>query len=234
MVAHTLKAEGFDASEDGTGRGTPLVPVSVALRGREGDDVAFGLRASGGGGDKPHVLAPVATFAIQAGALRTNPASGPDGVGVQADHAYTLEARAEVQAVAHAIRTAQTGSNGWGINTDGVAYTLDSAQQAVAFAQNQRNEVRTMDVAGALAAKPGAKQQTYMQQGMAVRRLTPVECERLMGFPDSYTSIPWRKKPAEDCPDGPRYKALGNSWAVPCVAWIGRRIAAALQLRAAA
>lgn len=236
-VAHTLRAEGFDASEDGT----PLVPVSVALRGRDGgataemgDEVAFGLRASGGGGDKPHVLAPVATFAIQAGALRTNPASGPDGVGVQADHAYTLEARAEVQAVAHAIRTAQTGSNGWGINTDGVAYTLDSAQQAVAFAQNQRNEVRTMDVAGALAAEPGAKQQTYMQQGMAVRRLTPVECERLMGFPDSYTSIPWRKKPAEDCPDGPRYKALGNSWAVPCVAWIGRRIAAALQLRAAA
>lgn len=141
---------------------------------------------------------------------------------------------AALQAVAHAIRTAQTGSNGWGINTDGVAYTLDSAQQAVAFAQNQRNEVRTMDVAGALAAEPGAKQQTYIQQGMAVRRLTPVECERLMGFPDSYTSIPWRKKPAEDCPDGPRYKALGNSWAVPCVAWIGRRIAAALQLRAAA
>lgn len=226
-VAHTLRAEGFDASEDGT----PLVPVSVALRGRDGgataemgDEVAFGLRASGGGGDKPHVLAPVATFAIQAGALRTNPASGPDGVGVQADHAYTLEARAEVQAVAHAIRTAQTGSNGWGINTDGVAYTLDSAQQAVAFAQNQRNEVRTMDVAGALAAEPGAKQQTYMQQGMAVRRLTPVECERLMGFPDSYTSIPWRKKPAEDCPDGPRYRALGNSWTIPVVRWIGQRI----------
>lgn len=313
-VAHTLRAEGFDASEDGTGRGTPLVPVSVALRGRDGgataemgDEVAFGLRASGGGGDKPHVLAPVATFAIQAGALRTNPASGHDGVGVQADHAYTLEARAEVQAVAHAIRTAQTGSNGWGVNTDGTAYMLDSAQQAVAvpnyftcdecgeenaatwwptcewcdhdhetfpngaasltcsqqeaakpiafhhnaqacqlpgpntdtdtsasltcsqqaavaFAQNQRDEVRVMEVAGALAAEPGAKQQTYLQQGMAVRRLTPVECERLMGFPDSYTSIPWRKKPAEDCPDGPRYRALGNSWAIPVVRWIGQRI----------
>jgi DNA (cytosine-5)-methyltransferase 1 len=59
---------------------------------------------------------------------------------------------------------------------------------------------------------------------MQVRRLTPVECERLQGFPDNYTAIPWRKKPASECPDGPRYKALGNSWAVPVVRWIGARI----------
>jgi DNA (cytosine-5)-methyltransferase 1 len=57
---------------------------------------------------------------------------------------------------------------------------------------------------------------------MAVRRLTPVECERLQGFPDDYTNIPWRKQPTS--PDGPRYKALGNSWAVPNVRWIGARI----------
>lgn len=57
-----------------------------------------------------------------------------------------------------------------------------------------------------------------------VRRLTPVECERLQGFPDGYTAIPWRGKPADQCPDGPRYKALGNSWAVPVARWIGRRI----------
>lgn len=59
---------------------------------------------------------------------------------------------------------------------------------------------------------------------MAVRRLTPRECERLQGFPDDYTAIPWRGRSAEDCPDGPRYKALGNSWAVPVVHWIGARI----------
>ena len=59
---------------------------------------------------------------------------------------------------------------------------------------------------------------------MAVRRLTPVECERLQGFPDNYTQIPWRKKGPEDCPDGPRYKALGNSMAVPVMRWIGERI----------
>ena len=53
---------------------------------------------------------------------------------------------------------------------------------------------------------------------MAVRRLTPVECERLQGFPDNYTNI------KDKCPDGPRYKALGNSWAVPVVRWIGERI----------
>lgn len=64
-------------------------------------------------------------------------------------------------------------------------------------------------------------------QSMQVRRLTPVECERLQGFPDGYTNIPWRKK--EESPDGPRYKALGNSWAVPVVRWIGQRIQAAIQ-----
>ena len=62
-----------------------------------------------------------------------------------------------------------------------------------------------------------------------VRRLTPVECERLQGFPDNYTAIPWRKKPARECPDGPRYKALGNSMAVPCMRWVGKRIVCALK-----
>jgi DNA (cytosine-5)-methyltransferase 1 len=103
---------------------------------------------------------------------------------------------------------------------------------AVAFAQNQRDELRLMDVAGALAAEPGMKQQTYIAQS-AVRRLTPRECERLQGFPDDYTLVPYRGKPAAD---GPRYKALGNSMAVPVMRWIGERIAAveALQIRAEA
>lgn len=58
----------------------------------------------------------------------------------------------------------------------------------------------------------------------AVRRLTPTECERLQGFPDNFTAIPWRNKSASDCPDGPRYKAIGNSMAVPVMRWIGERI----------
>lgn len=74
------------------------------------------------------------------------------------------------------------------------------------------------DVSGTLIKNQTMAVQTSMQ----VRRLTPVECERLQGFPDNYTSIPWRKKP--ESPDGPRYKALGNSMAVPVMAWIGKRI----------
>lgn len=65
--------------------------------------------------------------------------------------------------------------------------------------------------------------QHAVQTAMQVRRLTPRECERLQGFPDDYTIAPHRNKPAAD---GPRYKALGNSWAVPCARWIGERIAA--------
>ena len=61
-------------------------------------------------------------------------------------------------------------------------------------------------------------------QGLAVRRLTPVECERLQGMPDNWTRISWKGKPPEECPDAPRYKAIGNSWAVPVIQWIGKRI----------
>ena len=72
---------------------------------------------------------------------------------------------------------------------------------------------------------PLTKNQTLaVATAMQVRRLTPTECERLQGFPDDYTLIPWRGKPAEDCPDGPRYKALGNSMAVPVMRWLGERI----------
>jgi DNA (cytosine-5)-methyltransferase 1 len=91
----------------------------------------------------------------------------------------------------------------------------------VAFAQNSRDELREMEVVGALSAEPGMKQTSYIRQGLGVRRLTPLECERLQGFPDDYTLIPYRGKPAAD---GPRYKALGNSMAVPVMRWIGERI----------
>ena len=66
---------------------------------------------------------------------------------------------------------------------------------------------------------------------MKVRRLTPTECERLQGFPDNFTQIPYRNKDAEQCPDGPRYKAIGNSMAVPVMRWIGERIEKVRQLQ---
>lgn len=110
-------------------------------------------------------------------------------------------------------------------------------------------------LSGALSASPGMKQTTYVCMAddnanaavdeeccgtlkcgggaprvagrMAVRRLTPRECERLQGFEDDWTRIPWRGRPAEECPDGPRYKAIGNSMAVPVMRWLGERIAMA-------
>lgn len=69
-----------------------------------------------------------------------------------------------------------------------------------------------------------ANAQALFPGGPSVRRLTPRECERLQGFPDDWTKIPYRGKPADECPDGPRYKAIGNSMAVPVMRWIGERI----------
>jgi len=94
----------------------------------------------------------------------------------------------------------------------------------VAFAQNQLGEVRTnAEIMGTVNTNQNAsgRNTPMVQQAMAVRRLTPRECERLQGFPDDYTLVEYRKKPAAD---GPRYRALGNSMAVPVMRWIGERI----------
>ncbi|MEN5136136.1 MULTISPECIES: DNA cytosine methyltransferase [unclassified Pseudomonas] len=99
-----------------------------------------------------------------------------------------------------------------------------------AFAENSRAELRYESgdgsITGALGCGGGKAGQGMpsAQVGASVRRLIPRECERLQGMVDDYTLIPWRGKPASECPDGPRYKAIGNSKAVPCVRWIGRRI----------
>jgi site-specific DNA-cytosine methylase len=70
----------------------------------------------------------------------------------------------------------------------------------------------------------GTNRTPSLMHGTTVRRITPTEAEFLQGFSRNYTMIPWGKKPREECPDGPRYKALGNSMAVPVVSWIGQRI----------
>lgn len=95
---------------------------------------------------------------------------------------------------------------------------------AVAFAQNQLGELRIGEVTNTLNTNSNAsgRNTPMVQSAMQVRRLTPIECERLQGFPDGYTNIPWRNK--TESPDGPRYKALGNSMAVPVMRWIGKRI----------
>lgn len=103
---------------------------------------------------------------------------------------------------------------------------VDGTSVAVAIAENQRGELRTMDVSpslgglGGLGGKVGQGYQATLQKN-AVRRLTPREWERLQGFPDDYTLIDWRGALA---PDGRRYKAIGNSMPVNVMAWLGERI----------
>lgn len=111
------------------------------------------------------------------------------------------------QSTAHTIRA--------GAGMEGVPATYSVAPTITASNDPSRSP-QSSEVTQQVAAVHKAS--------MQVRRLTPVECERLQGFPDNYTAIPWRKKPASECPDGPRYKALGNSWAVPVVRWIGSRL----------
>jgi DNA (cytosine-5)-methyltransferase 1 len=96
-------------------------------------------------------------------------------------------------------------------------------RQVLSFYENQQAELTTSETAGTLTNGGGKPGQGYpsIQVGMQVRRLTPVECCRLQGFPDDYLDITYRGKPAADCP---KYKALGNSWAVPVAAWIGKQI----------
>ena len=149
-TTHSLRGEGFDASEDGTGRGTPLVPAIVG----QAMSSKWAKGTAGPAGDEHHNLLPV-------------PIAFPERMsGTQC------------------------------ASSENVAPSL------------------------------GALNPTAVATQWAVRRLTPLEAERLMGFPDGHTLIPWRKKPASECPDGPRYKSLGNSWAVPVARWIGERIEA--------
>ncbi len=124
-------------------------------------------------------------------------------------------------------------SNGNGsVNTAPHAYALNAGNlgnntnmvldpgPALCFQQNGSGELRTSEVAYTLNTDSNA---SGRNTGM-VRRLLPVEYERLQGFPDNHTQIPWRGKLPKDCPDGPRYKAIGNSKAVPVVRWLGQRI----------
>jgi DNA (cytosine-5)-methyltransferase 1 len=107
---------------------------------------------------------------------------------------------------------------------DNVAPCLTKTDRhGVAFGwQNSSHQGMSVDTISPTLDK--SKTPAVYAASTAVRRLTPVECERLQGFPDNYTQIPWNKKVSVDCPDGLRYKAMGNSMAVPVMNWIGKRI----------
>jgi DNA (cytosine-5)-methyltransferase 1 len=184
-ITHYLRADGFDASEDGTGRGTPLVPVGfmpARTLAKDGEvdsryaprDVCDAIHTNSGSGNK----APLVAFNLRGRDGGSLPEPAPDNQA--------------------SLRSASGGSS-----RSYVAQTL-SADMYIS--------------GGAVAGNNNQGVRNCLIQTMAVRRLTPRECERLQGFPDDYTRI------SDKTADGPRYRALGNSMAVPCMRWIGRRI----------
>ena len=262
FVAHSLRGEGFDASEDGTGRGTPIIPILEAGArvgtsqndpragigiGKPGDPmftlqsgkqhaIAFGSKDSGqdaledisptlraGGHDDSHQnggVPPAVCYDMR---------GNGDGDNVPTLTGHHAGAISDFSPMVFESRIARNGRGGLSDVVpplkaeSGASGKGDGAP--LVFQQNSRSEVREMgDRTGAVTSEPGAQCQNYLKAGMAVRRLTPRECERLQGLPDDYTLVAWRGKPKEECPDGPRYKAIGNSMAVPVMRWIGQRI----------
>ncbi|MCW8279881.1 DNA cytosine methyltransferase [Agrobacterium sp. InxBP2] len=205
-VAPSLVSSGRGIERTGDTRGQD--PVVAVLRGHS--DYGPGtptLRAKGGdcaGGSEALVFAPeiARCDATREGSSQDYETTTMVAVGVTGDVAHTLKAEG-----------ADASEDGTGRGTP-----------IVAFMENVRGELRTSDQTDSLTRGGGKPGQGYAAAlvGSAVRRLTPVECERLQGFPDNYTDIPWRGK--SNSPDGPRYKALGNSWAVPKFVWLGQRI----------
>jgi DNA (cytosine-5)-methyltransferase 1 len=197
-VAHSLRGEGFDASEDGTGRGTPLVPVAYGVG--EQPDVGHCLRSGASKADKHESTTYVAQPTLRASM----------GGGTTGNH---WDGQVVVQPVAF---NARQDPDSWADRTGPL--DTDGGTQAVAI--DTYNQT-VQDTAHTIRAGAGMEGVSATYAAMQVRRLTPRECERLQGFPDDYTLVPNRGKPAAD---GPRYKALGNSMAVPVMRWIGERI----------
>jgi DNA (cytosine-5)-methyltransferase 1 len=297
LIAHALSADGFDASEDGTGRGTPVVPVAICTAHTQSngsgfsDDIAHTLES--GGGAQAVAFAQNTRDEVRlydgdgktVGALAAQPGSkqqcyvafsAKDSGTDASDIAPTLRGMGHDRSHANgggqvAIAFAQnqegdvlsgdvmqslgTNSNATGRNAPTIAFTLHGSDGTTSAASSTEvaGSLRTRapgsienssttavlqeqpvvwsgeltastEIAGTLQrGGEGGRIDGVMTPQMAVRRLTPRECERLQGFPDDYTLIEYRGKPAAD---GPRYKALGNSMAVPVMRWIGERIAA--------
>ena len=253
LIAHALSADGFDASEDGTGRGTPIVPVAICTTHTQSngsgfsDDVAHTLESGGaqavafaqntrdevrlyGGNGKT-----VGALSAQRGAKQQSyiAFSAKDSATDAGDIAPTLRGMGHDAGhpngggqVAIAFTQNQDGDVLSGevmqsLGTNANATGRNASNVAVAWTQEL---TASTDIAGTLQrGGEGGRADGVMTSQMAVRRLTPRECERLQGFPDDYTLVEYRGKLAAD---GPRYKALGNSMAVPVMRWIGQRIAA--------
>lgn len=244
-VAHALTAEGHDASEDGTGRGTPIVLASGQANAEVVEDGVPSLTCLH---EAPIVMAPsfskrpgqqIATrqddacYALTTGepprVLSLNARQNPT---VTDDIGLTLDTSGYSQAIAFSAgNSADSRSVAVSVEHTPLLRASESGTNQVptvlAIHENGRGEVTMSDTAGALSTGGGKPGQGYQAviDGYAVRRLMPVECARLQGFPDGWTDV--RGKTA----DTPQYKALGNSMAVPVIAWLGERIEAVLEDR---
>ncbi len=225
-VSHTLKGEGFDGSEDGTGRGVPVVAFGGGNT--SGNiDVATACTAHGVRMDFD-----TETFAVH----------GTQDPDTNRELAHTLGRNNGQENACIAFSYKDNGADA----TVDMASTLRAGNHhtshanggqppAIAFQPGNLSRGAgsspSDQIFPTLKADHGrgrSDQDPHVFLGTQVRRLTPIECERLQGFPDNHTLIGWRGKDAAECPDGPRYKAIGNSMAVPVMRWIGERIAAAL------
>jgi DNA (cytosine-5)-methyltransferase 1 len=174
-----------------------------------------------GGGNVP--------FALAENTIGRQPMNGGNGNGfTEGGPMYTLNATG-VHGVAYGFEPGIAKRDGnpnrfVEDKTPTLRAHMGDNQTATAYAVDVYNQAVDGDVAATLTQACGGTNTSgpKLMQNMAVRRLTPIECERLQGFPDNHTNIPWRKK--EESPDGPRYKAMGNSMAVPVMHWIGQQI----------
>lgn len=237
-ITHTLKAEGFDASEDGAGRGQPIVAINkdnyASTQEGNAAQALHALREEIGAEAFAMWRLGVADSFQPAEVLRHN--MHGQGVRCEADEAGrrmdggtlpcpesgSARGLPEVREAGRQRRTPQ----GRGL-PEQLARELDSALSKLPHEGAPPAWVlHDLCAAGERAGVLQPALSAVQGWPLAVRRLTPRECERLMGFPDDYTLIPVRSKPAAD---GPRYKALGNSWAINCVSWLGARINRALK-----
>ena len=174
-----------------------------------------------GGGNVP--------FALAENTIGRQPMNGGNGNGfTEGGPMYTLNATG-VHGVAYGFEPGIAKRDGnpnrfVEDKTPTLRANMGDNQTATAYAVDVYNQAVDGDVAATLTSACGGTNTSgpKLMQNMAVRRLTPIECERLQGFPDNHTNIPWRKK--DESPDGPRYKAMGNSMAVPVMHWLGQRI----------
>ena len=172
-----------------------------------------------GGGNIPFVQN--VSYALQ-GSGSTSKRS--NGMGYKEEQSYTLNTTD-----VHGVAFGWQNSSHQGMSVDTISPTLDKSKTPAVAVPLTNIVAPTLTASNNPSRSPQSTEVTNQVASVyaastAVRRLTPVECERLQGFPDNYTQIPWNKKVSADCPDGLRYKAMGNSMAVPVMNWIGTRI----------